>query len=169
MSKKTLTTVVALLIALSPLTAAFAQSRPKSDPQTRARNYQIASQHLNNILASQHIDVADRIPVNFPVPSYVSNVQHTSFIHSTTGPATASCTIKTGDDLETVFRWYQDRLSAEGWTVKTPSAKFMASLGKQGRQEMLDATRERQGIRLLCMLDKSGAGTEINITWVKRR
>ena len=169
MTVRTFTAAVALLLALFPVSAASAQYKPKSDPQTRARNYQIASQHLSSILANQHIDLADRIPSNFPVPSYSSRVNQIGFIHSTTGPATASCTIKTGDDLETVFRWYQDRLSAEGWTVKTPSAKFMVSLGKQGQQLMLDANKDKQGIRLLCMRQRTTAGTEINVTWVKKR
>jgi len=147
----------------------MAESKPASDPQTRAKNEQIAKDKFMSILSNDHINISDRIPSNFPVPTYTSNVVSSSFINSTKGSPNATAGLYTKDDPEVVFKWYQDKLRNAGWSMKVAADKMLQKAGKKGKLFMLDADKEKQGLKLMCFLDTVTHGTKVSITWVKNR
>lgn len=150
-------------------TGAQAQDKPKSDPATAAQNLKVAKQKYDSVLAAAHVNITSQIPINFPVPPYTSNVVSTSFINSTKGSPTATVGITTKDPLDTVFQWYQTQLRGAGWTLNIAAPKLIVKLGKQGQFLMLDGEKEKQGIKVFCMLDPVSKGTRVNITWLKNR
>ncbi|MBA4074064.1 MAG: hypothetical protein C0508_03420 [Cyanobacteria bacterium PR.023] len=149
--------------------SAQGQEKGKSDPATAAQNLKVAKQKYDSVLTAAHVNISPQIPRNFPVPPYTSNIVSTSFINSTKGSPTATVGISTKDSPESVFQWYQTQLRASGWTLTVASPKLTAKLGKEGQFFMLDGAKEKQGIKLFCMLDQVSKGTKINITWLKNR
>ncbi len=158
-----------LLLELATQANALAQDNPKSDPATAAQNLKVAKQKYDSVLTAAHVNISSQIPINFPVPPYTSNVVSTSFINSTKGSPTATVGITTKDSLDSVFQWYQAKLRGAGWTLNIASPKLIDKLGKQGQFLMLDGEKEKQGIKVFCMLDPVSKGTKINITWLKNR
>ncbi|MBP6745505.1 hypothetical protein KA344_09720 [bacterium] len=173
MKPKSITILVAaaglLLLELATTAKALAQDKPKSDPTTAAQNLKVAKQKYESVLTAAHVNISSQIPINFPVPPYTSNVVSTSFINSTKGSPTATVGITTKDPLDTVFQWYQTKLRGAGWTLNVAAPKLIVKLGKQGQFLMLDGEKEKQGIKVFCMLDPISKGTKVNITWLKNR
>ncbi len=153
--------------------AAFAQNPPtqpgQSDPATRERNLQAAKSKYLSIMSTERVNITERIPINFPLPAYNSNVTRTSFINTTKGSPTATAGIITKDAPEAVFKWYQEKLRNAGWSSMAASPKLMEKLGKLGKVYMLDATKDTQAVKLSCTLDPATQGTTVSITWVKNR
>ncbi len=166
-----LSTLAFLALAAAFNHAALAQQppQPQSDPATREKNLQEARAKYNSVLTTAHINIAEKIPINFPVPSYNSNVTSTSFINSTKGSPTATAGVVTKDSPEMVFKWYQDKLRNDGWSSRTAAPKLMDKIGKAGTLFMLEAQKEKQGVKVTCMLDPRTSGTNVSVIWVKYR
>lgn len=132
--------------------AASAAPRPKVDP----------SVILNQIPGQKF---KKNWPDNFPVPKYPSNITQTNFIFTTKGLPAATASVMTSDNVQTVFNWYQNACKTAGWTVKLPSDE---SLGNQkGKLFMLQGSKPKEQITLVCTPLKKKTGTTISITWSK--
>lgn len=138
-------------------------------PKTSAKDVEAAKQRLDSIMASENVHMSTQVPSNFPVPTYKSNVTVTTFMNSTKGPPVANLSIITKDSPDTVFQWYQQALKAGGWSLRIPSAKLMAKISSRAQLLMLDASKEQQGVKLTCILDKATNGTTVTVGWVKNR
>ncbi len=148
---------------------ALAQSPQQAAPKTSAKDVQAAQQQLATVMATNNMRMTTQAPKNFPVQPYPNNVTQTTFINSTKGSPVANLTIWTKDSPEMVFQWYQQTLKAGGWSLRIASPKLMAKIGNQGQLFMLDAEKEKQGIKLLCILDKATKGTTVTVGWMKNR
>lgn len=171
-----LPTSLILLTALGPMSGqsllggmASAQAPQKTAPKTSAKDVEAAKLQLGTIMAANNMRMTTQVPSNFPVQPYTSNVTQTTFINSTKGSPVANLSICTKDSPETVFQWYQQALKAAGWSLRIASPKLMAKIGSQGQLFMLDAEKEKQGIKLLCILDKATKGTTVTVGWLKNR
>jgi len=109
------------------------------------------------------------IPINFPLPSYNSNVVHKSFINSTKGPPSASLTLITRDQPEVVYEWYKATCRNGGWTFSTPKPQATSKLSKIGTLYMIDAKKDRNQVRIFCFPDKKTQGTSVGIAWCKTK
>ncbi len=163
------TSLLVLLGNSFGLGVAVAQTSQQTPPKTSPADVEAAKQKLGSIMAASNMRMTTQAPSNFPVQPYKSNVTQTTFINSTKGSPVANLSICTKDSPETVFQWYQQALKAAGWTLRIPSAKLMAKLGSQGQLFMLDAEKEQQGIKLMCILDKATNGTTVTVGWLKNR
>jgi len=167
-----LSTVIILVVATASNLVAIAQTtptQPQSDPATREKNLQEARAKYNSVLSTEHINISEKIPINFPVPSYNSNVTSTSFVNSIKGAPTATAGIVTKDSPENVFKWYQDKLRNGGWSFRAAAPKLMDKIGKAGTLFMLEAKKEQQGVKVACLLDPRTRGTNVSVIWVKNR
>lgn len=105
------------------------------------------------------------LPTNFPLPPYPNNVVSTNFSNSTAGQPTAAASIVTKDAAEVVFKWYQDYCRKDNWLIRTPSAKTMQTMGKQGQLFILNAIKGKQEIYLYCTKNPKKALTNVSISW----
>lgn len=110
------------------------------------------------------LHLSKEIPVNFPVPTYPTNVSKKDFVNSTQGSPTAGMSLVTADDIATVFNWYFSYFTREKWAVKTPSAAAMEKLHPKTKLYFLEASREKNLVNLVCTPNPTG-GTLITVNW----
>lgn len=160
---------ITYLVSAAVLFSASASvAQEKSNWKTEATSKQTKQEKVRAVLGSiPGVRFAKELPLNFPIPPYKSNVEKTSFSHSTKGSPTAAATIITKDSAKTVFEWYQDRCKEAGWRVKIPTSQAMSKIGKEGQMYMIDARKENQQLYVFCISNSGKAGTTISISWSK--
>lgn len=152
-------------LAQNPATSANAQtgaSAPLAPSGAQAGRVRPKSGPVKVLIPGMHL--SKEIPINFPVPTYPTNVSKKDFVNSTKGSPTAGMSLVTADDIATVFNWYFSYFTREKWAVKTPSAAAMEKLHPKTKLYFLEATRERNQINLVCTPYPKG-GTLISVSW----
>ena len=101
-------------------------------------------------------------PANFPVPIYPSSKTLTNFVSSPQSkvPAAAGMFI-TSDPLATVYAWYKQNVTSNGWSINNvaPSAKEKAGLAY-----IINATKNGTTVMITCTRTKKGDSTLVHIT-----
>lgn len=143
------------------------QAQLPTDEAGKARLTAANKQQAMNIWAQKGVNLTTRVPVNFPVPLYSTNVTSTGFSNTTKGSPSANLGINTNDQPQAVFNWYQNQLRSQGWKLKEASPKLIAKMGKTGEFFMLEGNKDINGIKLFCMRDQATKGTRVQITWFK--
>jgi hypothetical protein len=152
-------------LAQSPATSANAQtgaSAPLAPIGAQPRGARRKFTSKTVLIPGLHL--SKEIPVNFPVPTYPTNVSKKDFVNSTQGSPTAGMSLVTADDIATVFNWYFSYFTREKWAVKTPSAAAMEKLHPKTKLYFLEATREKNQVNLVCTPNPTG-GTLITVNW----
>lgn len=115
---------------------------------------------------SDNLHYSKKIPTNFPLPIYRSNLVKTAFINSTKGvPMTAVANIITKDSPKAVFDWYRRECEQSGWKVLTPSEKLMALKKSTKEFYMLSAFKDQQTARMFFYTGPKDEGTSANVQW----
>lgn len=142
-----------VVLAQNPLPTQPSVQSGAARPKTGPKKVLIPGMHLSK-----------EIPVNFPVPTYPTNVTKKDFVNSTKGSPTAGMSLVTADEIATVFNWYFLYFTREKWAVKTPSAAAMEKLHPTTKLYFLEATREKNLVNLVCTPNPTG-GTLITVNW----
>lgn len=143
-------------------------SAPRSTPVTSSTATQRQVKPAPKVpdLKIPGLKMSSKIPSNFPVPSYPSNVTETAFMHSTAGAPTASATVKTKDPPAAVFDWYKATCKSKGWQVRVPSSEAKQAAGKAQLHSM-SCSKDRHQVYIHCTGLPEG-GTMINMSWSYR-
>jgi hypothetical protein len=121
-------------------------------------------------LPGSDLQYSRRIPTNFPLPIYKSNLTKTAFFNSTKGvPMTAVANIVTKDSPKTVFDWYSHECERANWKVIIPSAKLMDLKKTPGEFYMLSAFKNEQTARILFYPGPKNVGTSVNVQWTSKK
>jgi hypothetical protein len=105
------------------------------------------------------------IPINFPVPQYTSNVLKKAFLNTTKGTPRASVTIQTKDRCATVAQWYTDFFKKDKWTLKVPTPQAQAKLSTNGELYMMQASKDKNSVQVVCTPKKDKTATNVFINW----
>jgi len=113
---------------------------------------------------------SEQIPVNFPIPTYTSNVTRKRFLNSVKGTPSASAMIDTKDRIEMVYDWYKDVCKRDNWIFRTPTPQAATKLSKSGQPVyMIDAKKDKQHVLIFCNPDKKTGGTSVHMSWTRER
>lgn len=154
------------LLLVASASSALAQGVP-AIPQSAAPGAPSSQTRLLKPISIPGMCYSNKVPVNFPLPLYPSNVVHQAFINPTKGQPRASLSIVTRDAPATVFQFYLDRCKEGSWKVQVPSAAAMNSTGKAGKVFVAQAKKDGQKMDILCVASPHEAGTLVNINFVK--
>ncbi len=110
-----------------------------------------------------------KLPSNFPLPVYSSNVFDTNFANSVKGTPVAQAIIMTKDPAKTVFDWYKTQCASSGWQVRTPKESAMSAKEKSGQLFILNALKGEQQGTVMCTSTAKHPNTVISITWMKHK
>jgi len=155
--KDTVTLITLLLLSWNSIPASQAQQ-----PAPTTKPVKVEPIKINDI-KMPGVKMSDKIPTNFPIPTYPRNVTSTAFMHTTQGSSAATATICTTDPPAGVFDWYQSACKSRGWNVMVPSNKVKA--GSDQSYYILNATKAKQQAYLTCQNNPSGKGSMVTITW----
>jgi hypothetical protein len=149
----------------------FAQRNPQNQApltldQVRAMGKDQIRQRMESVVPG--MQVVDRIPTNFPITSYPSNVTKTGFITDTKGALSAVATIFTRDEPSVVYHWYEDTCRKDSWIVQEPSADAKAKMGKDGSILILLAQKAKERVTIVCAENRHATGTKASISWSKQ-
>ncbi|MCA9803636.1 MAG: hypothetical protein KC777_16805 [Cyanobacteria bacterium HKST-UBA02] len=153
--KHTVTLITLLLLSWNSIPTSQAQQ-----PAPTTKPVKVEPVKINNI-RMPGVKMSDKIPTNFPIPTYPRNVTSTAFMHSTQGSSSATATICTTDPPAGVFDWYQAACKSRGWNVMVPSSKAKAEQSVY----ILNATKAKHQVYLTCQKNPSGNGAMVSITW----
>ena len=110
-----------------------------------------------------------KLPSNFPLPVYSSNVFDTNFANSVKGTPVAQAIIMTKDPAKTVFDWYKTQCASSGWQVRTPKQSAMSAKEKSGQLFIMNALKGEQQSTVMCTTTAKHPNTVISITWMKHK
>lgn len=160
-----LTTIIAATLTVSSWAGAQAQQAGSSSAPTSGAP-QKPTKPVSKVpdLKIPGLKMSSKIPSNFPVPSYPSNVTETAFMHSTAGAPSASATIKTKDSPTVVFDWYKTACKSKGWQVGVPSSEAKQAAGQL---RSMSCIKDRHQVYIHCTGLPEG-GTMVNISWSYR-
>lgn len=127
--------------------------------------YKTAEEARTN-LGIENTQTSTKIPTNFPLPVYSSNIISSNFTNTTKGLPLADLTLLTRDAPKTVYDWYKSQCAGSGWNVKTPKQSVMSEREKAGQLFIINASKGEQQSSLTISAIKSGE-TTVNIVWMK--
>ncbi|MBC7997485.1 MAG: hypothetical protein IAF58_06065 [Leptolyngbya sp.] len=165
--------VAAILLSFSVLHPAFAQTAKATSGVVQPQATKPAPPLDQTIPAwanGPSIHFSKTAPANFPVPDYTSRVTQRAFFNSTSGQPTATLTITTQDEPQTVFNFYLNACRSSGWQTTVPSPEALSKMGPAGNLYFLNGTKNKQSISIVCTRSKSDMkGTNLNISWALNR
>lgn len=112
-----------------------------------------------------------KLPINFPLPIYTSNVVNKGFTNTTQGAPMAQIVLYTKDDIPTVLSWYKAQCTSAGWNVTTPQEKYQTPKMKSGAMFCIRATKGEQQATVsgatTTMFKSKEPLTAISMIWMK--
>jgi hypothetical protein len=146
---------------------AFAEAT-KDKPADHAKASQASVQSKrDSVKLKGGYHLSTKVPTNFPLPVYSSNVLDTCFENSTKGTPTAALNIITKDSANAAFEWYKTQCAATGWQVRMPKESAKSDKEKKGQLFILNAIKGEQRSIIMCSQSTKHPKTVINITWMK--
>lgn len=111
------------------------------------------------------VHFSQKLPTNFPIPPYTTNVVQTSFINTTMGRPSATESIETKDNANIVYKWYQDFCQRDGWSINQPP-----DVSNKGSKTFnsFSATKGKQEIQIMC-LTNARKTTSISVRWMLKK
>jgi hypothetical protein len=146
---------------------AFAEAtkdKPTDNPKSSKES---AQSKRDSVKLKGGYHLGTKVPTNFPLPVYSSNVIDTCFANSTKGTPTASLNILTKDSANAAFAWYKAQCAATGWQVRMPKESAKSDKEKKGQLFILNAIKGEQSSMVMCSQSTKHPNTVINITWMK--
>jgi hypothetical protein len=157
--------LVLVLVLQHPAAAQDARATITSKTQT-VKEPPALDQTLPAYVQGPSFHFSKTAPINFPVPDYKSRVTQRAFFNTTKGQPTATLTITTQDEPQTVFNFYLNALRSSGWKTVMPTPEALSKMRTPGDLFFLNGTKDRQIISIFCTRDKSNMrGTNLNISW----
>lgn len=165
--------VAAIMLSISLLQEASAQSPKVNSAQTKSDATKPAPPLDDTIPAWAHgpsIRYSKTTPANFPVPDYTSKVTKRVFSNSTKGQPTASLSITTQDEPQTVFNFYLNACRSSGWQTSVPNPEALSKMAPAGNLFFLNGKKDKQVVSIFCTRDKADMkGTNLSISWSLNR
>jgi hypothetical protein len=161
-----------VIALLTLITAAAASSNAQGTPQNAAQNQPVdqgskkatAQSRNENVYRRIGIQHANQIPLNFPVPPYPNNVVKTDFLSTTKGNMSASASIFTKDSPASVFNFYLSACNKANFKVRSHKPGETGKPGKPDRFYLLNATKDKQELNIVCFQNRKSQGTLITMS-----